>query len=62
MKTQKIINLFGGVRPMAKILGHKHPTTIQYWIKNGVPKWRYEEIIKAAKRLGIKLTESSFER
>lgn len=60
MKTREIIERFGGIRPMAKALGHKNPTTVQAWHKNeSIPYWRHHEILTAAKRLrlGIKIED-----
>lgn len=52
-----VIEKFGGVRALAKTLGHKHPTTVQGWRESGfIPAQRQREVLDAAERLGIALT------
>lgn len=54
--VHSIIERFGGVRPMAKMLMHKNPSTVQSWKNSGrIPYWRRAEIESAAKRQEIKL-------
>lgn len=60
MQHSEIIDLFGGVRPLATALDHKNPTTVQGWAKNGIPKWRWHEVLTAAKKLKLKLRETDF--
>lgn len=53
-----IIERFGGLSSMARILNHKHPTTIQGWRDAGkIPSWRIHEIKAAAKAEGIEVPE-----
>jgi len=53
---EQTIELFGGVRPMAKMLGHNNPSTVQSWKeKNKIPSWRWHEIEHAAKQNDIVL-------
>lgn len=55
-QMQSIVSLFGGIEPMARILGHKHGTTVRGWVeRDKIPYWRIKEIHEAAKREGIKL-------
>ena len=61
MNAKQIVNLFGGLRPMATALGHQNPTTIQYWVKKGIPRWRNHEILAAAKSLRLKLKPADLE-
>ena len=56
MNAKQVINLFGGIRPMAEALGHPNPTTVQYWGKKGFPRWRHHEILAAAKAMKIKIS------
>lgn len=52
-----LIEQFGGVRPLSRALGHKHPTTVQSWKEAGhVPVWRIPEIKSAAKSAGIDIS------
>lgn len=56
-----IVKQFGGAAALAKELGHKHPTKVNYWVKvNRVPQWHWQAIIDAAKRRGFRLTKNSF--
>ncbi|MCK5284705.1 MAG: hypothetical protein KAJ86_03870 [Alphaproteobacteria bacterium] len=55
--AQKIIERFGGIRPMAKKLGIA-VTTIQGWKKrNVIPATRYEQILEAATSYSIDLSD-----
>ena len=59
MEHTKIIDKFGGIRPMATALGHKYPSTVQAWAENKkIPRWRYHEVVKAAKTRRLKITEA----
>ena len=52
----RVIGKFGGVRALARTLGHKHPTTVQGWRDSGyIPAQRQREVLDAAARLGIAL-------
>lgn len=59
MKHTDIIAKFGGIRPLAKALGHQHPTTVAAWSKKGIPSWRRHEVLEAARkrRLGLKVED-----
>lgn len=61
MKHRQIIRLFGGIRPMAKALRVKNPSTVQYWKAAGTipPRW-WPAILKAALRGGMKLKNTDF--
>lgn len=57
----RIIELFGGVGPMARELGHKHPTTVAHWKKTGrIPQKRWDEVIAIAERCGHKIDYRHF--
>jgi hypothetical protein len=54
----EIINAFGSVSKLAKALGHENVTTVDGWKRNGnIPKWRHEEIIRAAERENVELPD-----
>ena len=61
MQHPDIIRLFGGIRKLATALGHKNPTTVQGWADNGIPRWRWHEVLAAARRRRLKLAQSDFE-
>jgi hypothetical protein len=62
MNACEIIELFGGIRPMAKALGHKHPSTVQAWADNeSIPHWRFYEILTAARKMRLGIKESDFQ-
>lgn len=61
MTARKIIALFGGIRPMAKVLGHRSHTTVQWWWDNeSLPLKRRPEIIAAARAKRFRLKKSDF--
>ncbi|WP_155738123.1 carph-isopro domain-containing protein [Sphingobium yanoikuyae] len=46
-----IIRDLGGIRGLARRLGHKHHTTVQgWWERNNIPTERMEEVLAAASR------------
>lgn len=58
-----VVDLFGGIRPMSRALGHKNPTTVQRWRREGsIPQWRNLEILLAARKKKIKLTKEQLQR
>jgi len=57
---KSIINRFGGYYKLAKILGHKHPSKTQSWYANGIPKWRWHEVLMAARKLRLGIKEADF--
>jgi hypothetical protein len=57
--AEEVIDAFGGLTKMARVLNHKHVTTIDGWRRSGtIPPWRYNEILTAAVRAEIALPES----
>lgn len=55
-KVDSLVSKFGGIPKMAEALGHKHVTTVRWWIKKGyVPRFQEANIMLAAQREGIKL-------
>ena len=62
MKHDEIIAKFGGVRSCAFALGHNNPTTVQAWKSTGrIPKWRWHEVLAAARKKRLGLKETDFE-
>jgi len=56
MSAEIIIKRFGGIRKMARKLGHRNHTTVQGWADSGViPAQRQREILDAAKALGVRV-------
>jgi len=46
---REIITRLGGIRGLARRLGHKHHTTVQGWFERGrIPPGRLPEVIDAA--------------
>lgn len=59
--TQEIINKFGGLTSLSKMLGHKNPTTVQGWKERGiVPARQQIKLLKAARKHGIDLKPDDF--
>ncbi|MBH0112739.1 hypothetical protein I5E68_07210 [Novosphingobium sp. YJ-S2-02] len=57
MDHQTIITDLGGIRALARKLGHNSHTTVQAWFdRNRIPLDRWEEVIGAAKADGADLT------
>jgi len=55
-KVNSLVSKFGGIRPMAAKLGHKHVTTVRWWVAKGyVPRFQEANIALAAQREGISL-------
>jgi uroporphyrinogen-III synthase len=58
--AQHVIERFGGIRPMAAKLGVP-VTTVQGWKeRHAIPEARHDEILDAAARHGIELSEEDF--
>lgn len=59
--AEKIVQLFGGQRRLADVLGHTHQSTVQGWCRRGViPVRQIPLVITAARRLGIDLKYEDF--
>ena len=59
--TERIIDSFGGIRPMAAKIGAP-PSTVKSWHKNqSIPRWWHKAIIDAAvdHRLPVSIDEVS---
>lgn len=60
-RAEAVVFKFGGLRSMARILGHKHPTTIQGWVSRGVIPPRQHRIVwDAAQAHKVKLRKADF--
>jgi hypothetical protein len=60
-QAEMIISKFGGIAPMARVLGHKNASTVQGWRERGtIPPRRHKEVWEAAKANGIPLELSEF--
>ncbi len=50
------IDELGGISQVAKDLGHRSHTSVQYWHRNNkLPRWRWSELSGLAKRRGVKM-------
>lgn len=55
--ADKVINAFGGIRPLARILGIDPATPVRWQERGGaIPRWHHDHILRLAKHLQIKLT------
>ena len=60
-QAEKIIAKFGGVRPLARALGHNNPSTVQGWTRRGyVPAWHQRAVLQAAQREQVDLKPEHF--
>jgi len=60
-QSTHIISLFGGIRPLAKALGHNNPSTVQGWLRRGyIPARQQAAVLDAAKRADIPFTTREF--
>ena len=51
---EQLIENFGGLSAMARMLGHKNPTTVQGWKqKKRIPEWRMKEVLEVAQKNNI---------
>jgi hypothetical protein len=58
---KSIIERLGGVRPLARLLGHRNPTTVQGWADRGViPSRQQQAVLIAARNSGVALTPADF--
>ena len=54
MSVASVIIKFGGVRAMARALGHEYPTRVQGWKRRGViPVRQQYTVLQAAQRAGL---------
>lgn len=53
--AERIIELFGGIRSMARTL-NLDPASVWRWKQRGIPSRRWKAILKKSEKLGIKLS------
>jgi hypothetical protein len=57
MEVRALMNLFGGMRPMSRALGHASHTTVQGWRRrNVIPAQQQAAVLRAALQKGIPIT------
>lgn len=55
-RVNSLVSKFGGIRKMSEVLGHKHVTTVRWWVEKGyVPRYQEANIMLAAQRTGLPL-------
>ena len=60
-QARKIIDAFGGIHPLKRVLGHRHHTTISGWIKRGtIPQVHHVKIWEEAQARDINLVPTDF--
>lgn len=53
---QATIDDLGGISQVAKDLGHRSHTSVQYWYQqNSLPRWRWAELSNLAEQRGVKM-------
>lgn len=51
-----VIDDLGGISQVAKDLGHRSHTSVQYWYQqNSLPRWRWAELSSLAEQRGVKM-------
>lgn len=59
--AEKIVEKFGGLRPLARWLGHVNPSTVQGWVKRGsIPLAQIPYVMDAALRARVKVKLHEF--
>lgn len=59
--ARNIIAKFGGVTALAKILGHRHVTTVSSWWRVGIiPTKHQQDLFVLAPSLGVDLSPDDF--
>jgi hypothetical protein len=60
-QAERIIQKFGGISAMARVLGHRNSSTVQGWSERGtIPPKQHQAIWDAAKANKIKLDLREF--
>jgi hypothetical protein len=61
MSARSIISRFGGIRAMARTLGHANQSTVQgWWVRNTVPSKRISEVLATSRDRGMVLNLEEF--
>ena len=59
--AQKIIDFFGGNTALARLLGHKHQSTVEGWRRRGIiPALQQNKVLSAARLNKINITPDDF--
>lgn len=59
--VDRIIRKVGGLRRLAKALGHKNPSTVTGWRQRGrIPDWQKPKVMAAAKACGVEIRPEEF--
>jgi hypothetical protein len=59
--ADRVIAKFGGLRPLAKALGHQHTSTVQGWKERGlIPVRHFPAIQRAANERGLRVEAADF--
>ena len=59
--ADRVVKKFGSQAELAKALGHKNKSTVNYWVKKGyIPLHNMDSVIAAGEKLGIKLITKDF--
>lgn len=52
--SHDVISQFGGIRPLARALGHRTHTTVQgWWLRGSIPARQQAYVLAAARSSGI---------
>ena len=60
-QAEHVVTKLGGVNATARLLGHRHATTVQGWVKSGfIPGRHHKDILEKARASQIELSEDDF--
>ena len=60
MNAKNIISMFGGIRPLARLLGYP-PSTVQNWERrNSIPAKQQQKLLLTGIETGLKITPNDF--
>ncbi|WP_353442279.1 carph-isopro domain-containing protein [Sphingomonas faeni] len=52
--TQKVISALGGITQVSRLLGHRHPSTVQgWWERNVIPARQQRAVLDLARQRGM---------
>jgi hypothetical protein len=56
-----VVAKLGGIAATARLLGHRHASTVQGWVASGfIPSARHAEILAAARKAHLQLDDTDF--
>lgn len=59
--AERVIEKCGGIRALSRLLGHRHPTTVQGWKERKViPSRQQSQVLEAARGAGVELNLVDF--